>query len=119
MEVVHVFHSPLESLKIYAAPESTAPFPILADPERKVYNLFGLEKSWWTLMHPRSLGRLMGAASRGMRPRVTDMAKDGITSKPADFLIGVDGKVERFHLGRGFADSLQPAELLDWLQELS
>jgi peroxiredoxin Q/BCP len=45
VEVVAVFQSPPESIRQYVGKQDI-PFTVLADPERKLYTLYGVESSW-------------------------------------------------------------------------
>jgi peroxiredoxin len=94
-EVV-VFHSSADRLRRYQA---DLPFAVVADPERKLYNEFGVG---WSL---RSVLHLDGAraAVRGLRQTTSLVGALAPTEnhlgKPADFLIGPDGTIRACKYG--------------------
>lgn len=104
-EVV-VFASRTEEL----APHAALPFPLIADPDRRLYRDFGVEPSPWALTHPRA----WWAALRGLRsirpPRVRPGAR--MLGLPGDFLIAPDGTVMAVHYGRHADDQWSVDELL-------
>jgi len=86
---VAVFHSAADKLRRYQA---DLPFAVVADPDRTLYQEFGVGSSIAAMLNPR----VMGAALRGMRVAKLASAMDlgeQHTGKPADFLIGTDGTV--------------------------
>lgn len=112
MEVVRIFHSPPEALQHLVAGHEAVPFPVLADPEKRVYRLYGVSSSILGLLDPRGWGRAVAAARAGHKPDWRDTLRDGIGGLPADFQVGPDGRLERVHYGRTFTDSMQPGEVL-------
>lgn len=118
VELVHLFHSPAAALADFGVGERKVPFPVVADPERVAYRLYGVGtglSTLWSLLTGSPLRRIQEARRTGLRPKWSDALRDGIGGNPADFLIGGDGRVARARYGRHFADSLQPAEALVWI----
>lgn len=114
VELVAVFHSPASALREYARGSAAVPYPVLADPERRSYRSFGIERGLWTLLDPRAFARALAASRAGLRPRWRDAWRDGIGIVPADFLVGPDGVLERVHYGAHFADPLPVETALAW-----
>ncbi len=89
VEVV-VFHSTAESLREF---HSDLPFAVVADPQRHLYDEFGVESSLASITHPRA----WLAAARGALRQPSASAGLGRGEnhfgKPADFLIASDGAV--------------------------
>jgi peroxiredoxin len=108
IEVV-VFHSAAERLRRYQA---DLPFAVVADPERKLYNEFGVD---WSL---RSLLYLDAAraAVRGMRHTTSLMGglapRENHLGKPADFLIGPEGTIRACKYGAHADDQWAVDEML-------
>jgi len=113
-EVV-VFHSSAETMLGF---QGGLPFAAIADPEKKLYAEFGVEKmspmaALMAALSPRSwraAGRalmrapsLRGAAGRG----------EEHLGLPADFLIGPDGRVLAARYGKYVDDQWSVDELLD------
>jgi len=67
-----------------------APFPMVFDPQRRVYEQLGLGRTWWRSFHPRAWPTYLRLLRAGMRLRkpVADPFQLG-----GDFLIASDGKL--------------------------
>ncbi|MFD3947206.1 peroxiredoxin-like family protein [Streptomyces sp. NPDC058579] len=114
-EVV-VFHSPPEELHPHL---DGLPFPVVADPGKRLYEAFGVEFSPRSLFSPRALAPVARAIALGtgdilrgrqrpprLRPR------GGRFGLPADFLIGADGRVAAVKYGVHADDQWPLDELL-------
>ncbi|MFD4501407.1 peroxiredoxin-like family protein [Streptomyces sp. NPDC058457] len=115
-EVV-VFHSPAEEL----LPHTTAlPFAVVADPTRRLYAEFGVERSPRALLGPRAWGPIVRAVVSGAREVVRGREHLPATSPhggrlglPADFLIAPDGRVLAVKYGEHAYDQWPVDELLE------
>jgi peroxiredoxin len=109
-EVV-LFHSDAEKLRLFQA---GLPFAVVADPQRKLYNEFGVESSFTSVLHPRAMraGLRGGLARTQPLGRAMDRSEDH-TGKPADFLIDSDGTVLARKYGRHADDQWSVDELLE------
>ncbi len=107
-EVV-VFHSSADALLEFQA---DLPFATIADPDKELYQEFGVESSPKALLSPRA----WSAATRGMKGQSLRGAA-GLGEKhlglPADFLIGSDGRVLAAKYGGHADDQWSVDELLD------
>jgi len=107
IQEVVVFHSPRESLLPY---QGKFPFAVIADPEKKLYQQFGVGSSAFAILDVR----VWPAMAKGMA--ATDKPKGdpegGALGRPADFLIAADGKVVASHYGRHAYDQWSVDELL-------
>ncbi|MFF2815652.1 peroxiredoxin-like family protein [Kitasatospora cineracea] len=106
-EVV-AFHSPADELRPYA---DGLPFPLLADPERRLYRAYGVERGARALLDPRVwpsivLGVLSGVPQvlRGRERLPSARPSGGRLGLPADFLIAADGRLLAAHYGTHAAD---------------
>ncbi|MDI1459236.1 peroxiredoxin-like family protein [Streptomyces sp. ATE26] len=95
-EVV-VFHSPAEELAPHAA---DLPFAVVADPERRLYTEFGVERAPRALLDPRVWLPVVRAVVSGAwnvvrgRERLPSTSPHGgRLGLPGDFLIAPDGRV--------------------------
>ena len=68
LSVVAVFQSPSESIARNVGKQAP-PFPIIADPDERLYALYGLETSLGGYLSPRNFGRLAHALALGFPPR--------------------------------------------------
>ena len=89
VEVV-VFHSSADALRKY---QSELPFAVIGDPERNLYREFGVESSVASIAHPRAwLAAARGARSQRSITSGLGRGEDHF-GRPADFIIGSDGRV--------------------------
>ena len=114
LELVRVFYSPRDSLAAFAS----TPFPVLADPERRVYAAFAVRRGLRALLAPAAVRRVREARRLGLRPRWRDAIRDGFRGFPADFLIGSGGELLQVRYGSHFADSVVPEAVHQWLDEI-
>jgi peroxiredoxin len=90
IDEVVVFHSTADTLRRY---QGDLPFPIVADPERKLYTEFGVESSPAAIANPRAwLAAARGAARQRSLSAALGRGEDHF-GRPADFLIASDGRV--------------------------
>lgn len=107
VRVVAVFHSSLEELASFHA---DLPFAVLGDPGFELYRLYGVERSWTGLLHPRA----MSAGMRGLfsAPSSPFVGSGGHTGLPADFLIDAAGRLVAVHHGKHADDQWEVDEVL-------
>ena len=110
-EVV-VFHSSADRLRRYVA---DLPFAVVADPDRKLYNEFGVHNSIRGVLNRN----VASAVGRGMRQTRSARALAGALGPtenhlgmPADFLIAPDGAVVACKYGEHADDQWSVDELL-------
>jgi peroxiredoxin len=107
IQVVAVFRSPADALLPYQA---ELPFPLVADPEGRLYQLAGVGSGVMAMAHPRAVrAALLGALTTrdlGRRPQ------DGLLGLVGDLLIGADGRVLALHRGIHADDQWDIDELL-------
>jgi peroxiredoxin len=118
VEVV-IFHSAAEELRRYQA---DLPFAVVADPDRELYNEFGVESSIRSILHPRAWRAAARgfrwtwrAAARGFRERGFSGSlalRENHLGKPADFLIDADGAVRARKYGTHADDQWSVDEIL-------
>ncbi len=115
-EVV-VFHSPAEELAEHTA---DLPFPLIADPGKRLYVEFGVESAPRSLLDPRVWGPIVRAVTlsawailRGRERGPAARPHGGRLGLPADFLIGRDGRVLAAKYGEHAYDQWSVDELLD------
>ncbi|MBB5956427.1 hypothetical protein FHS29_003013 [Saccharothrix tamanrassetensis] len=93
-EVV-VFHSSAQELRPHVA---GLPFPVVGDPEKRLYVEFGVESAPRALLDPRAWGSIVRGIARDLGPvlrgrRPLPRPTGGRLGLPADFLIAPDGRV--------------------------
>lgn len=113
IEMLAVFQSPKENIIKYTG-KRNAPFPMIPDPERKLYKQYGVESSMIGLAKGFFTGTFLlpKLLKSGIRPGKID----GDTSLiPADFLIGPDLKIEKAFYGKDIGDHIPEKEIEEWL----
>jgi len=115
-EVV-VFHSPTEELAPHVV---DLPFAVVADPDRRLYAEFGVERAPRALLDPRVWGPILRAVVSGtwnvVRGRERLPSADphgGRLGLPGDFLIAPDGRVLAAKYGEHAYDQWSVDELLE------
>jgi thioredoxin-dependent peroxiredoxin len=104
--VVMIYESPVEKMKEYLG-ENSYPFHFVADPQNKIYNLYGVERSLLKVMRGLFHG-LMNKARLGTKLFKKPMKQDGhVTRIPAEFVIDGQAKLTLVHYGRFVGDHLQ------------
>nr|WP_285733441.1 peroxiredoxin-like family protein [Kitasatospora phosalacinea] len=105
---VAVFHSPADELRPYA---DGLPFPLVADPEQRLYRAYGVERGARALLDPRvwpsivrGLARSVPLVLRGRERPPASRPLGGRLGLPADFLLGSDGRIAAAHYGTHAAD---------------
>lgn len=101
LHVLAFFESSRESMAEYVGKQET-PFPLIPDPERRVYKLYGIEHSLWKYIKGVFNGRLFEAIKSGFHIGKMENQK---TLIPADFLIE-DGVIKHAYYGKDISDHI-------------
>jgi peroxiredoxin len=116
-EVV-VFHSSREELREYGAHE--LPFPVIADPAKRLYAEFGVESAPKSLVDPRAWWPIVRAVAasiwlifRAKAPLRVPSGEGGRLGLPADFLIDGAGRVCAAKYGEYVDDQWSVDEILE------
>jgi peroxiredoxin len=115
-EVV-VFHSTDQELRKY---QTELPFAVVADPDKKLYAEFGVERSPRAVLNPRAwpaivrgLGHSIGAVARRKEKAPPMVHENGSLGLPGDFLIASDGHVVASKYGTHAFDQWTVDEVLE------
>ncbi|MDN5203659.1 redoxin family protein [Fulvivirgaceae bacterium BMA10] len=88
-------------------------FRLIADPNLKYYNLFGIEKSragmFKAMFRIKRFIRIFSEGLFSMRSMMD------IPTVPADFLINEQGNIERVYYGKDYGDHLPIDEIRRWV----
>jgi len=110
IKMLLVYESSGSQMKEYLAQENY-PFTFIADPENRLYLLYGIERSMGKIFKGMFNG-LMGKASRGKKLHKTKMKQDGhATTIPSEFLIDETGKLVITHYGSYAGDHIPLADI--------
>lgn len=105
LDLLGVFQSPAERMRDYVGTQSI-PFPLIADPEQRLYAAYGVGHSW--------AGFLKAWATRLLEIRRSTLGlgylpgsvEGNINRIPADFLIDRGGRIVEAYYGRDIGDHL-------------
>lgn len=103
LELLAIFQSPKDKILEYVGKQNT-PFPIIADPEQRLYSLYGVEVSGIGLI--RALfkpGKFKEALNKGFHTGTMEGPKSRI---PADFLIDESGIILKAYYGKDIGDHM-------------
>ena len=105
---VAFFHSTTQQMRAY---QGSLPFPCVADPERRWYAYFGVERSLLAAAHPR----VMVAAIKGLFTAPSNPFVGGTqqTGLPADFLIDRENAIVAAHYGSHANDQWSVDDVLE------
>lgn len=109
IQEVAIFHSTAQTMLPF---QGDLPFPVVADPEKKLYERFGVEQGVASVMDPRAWGGLLRGvvASHGAGMMTGEGGHLGL---PADFLIDQKGVIVACKYGDHADDQWSVEELLE------
>jgi peroxiredoxin len=120
---VAFFHSKPETMRDF---QGELPLAAIADPEKRVYRQFGVERiTWGTAWRAASPPHVMATAirslrwtqrRRGLRGSVGE--GENVLGLPAEFLIAADGTVLAAHYGRTVDDHWSVDEVVERVSAL-
>lgn len=105
ISLITVFESPAESLKSSIVNRHDFDFTIIADTNRELYKLYQVSPSWLKTMRTLSVKgfqHLQQAIQLGFK--AGGKVEGTLHQIPADFLIGIDKKIEIAHYGNSVID---------------
>jgi peroxiredoxin len=107
IQEVVVFHSPKSAMREH---QLSAPFPFIADPDKKLYKTFGVEVSVMSVLNPKA----WPAAVKGLLKQGPGFPSRGESALglPADFLIDHTGKIIALKYGEHAFDQWEVDDLL-------
>lgn len=106
LDLMAVFQSPVESIQEYAVGK-VEEFPVIPDPQRKLYALYGAETSW--LAFAKSAGRLKDIAAATAKGFLPGKMEGEVNQVPAEFLIDENGIIRTAFYGKDIGDHLDIA----------
>lgn len=116
LDMLAVFQSPQGKLRQYIGRQQV-PFPMIPDPEQRLYRLYGVDHSWvgflkaWAMRLPE-IGR--SVLGQGFLP---GSVEGGIHRIPADFLVSPNGRLAMAYYGHDIGDHLPLERIERYLRE--
>ncbi|MCC5921537.1 MAG: AhpC/TSA family protein [Cyclobacteriaceae bacterium] len=108
MEMIFFFESPKNILLRSSFHQEVSPIPLISDPERKIYDAYGLEQSAYksTVSHITTFVQTAFRAKRAGVPIHPMAAGESINTIPAEFLVDQGLKIKEVHYSRSLTDRL-------------
>lgn len=111
IEMLTVFHSPVERLRRYFDPEEL-PFEVLVDPEFVLYDAFGVAPRRLAGLHPGSVIAVASALLNGQPVRASAEIDGTDHMVPANFMIE-NGRIVAAHYGKHLGDAWSVEQVVD------
>lgn len=110
IEVIAFFSSDADEIKSYAGKQNPW-FPVVADPNKNIYALYGVEESasgmLKTMLKPLKMLRMMASGFFNLK------SMKAAPIIPADFLLGPGLIIEKTYYGKDFGDHIDLNEILN------
>lgn len=115
LRVLAVFQSSGKKIGQYVGTQAP-PFPLIPDPDLKLYKAYGVESSWRGFLHAWTMG--IGKVFKAViQKRFLPGTMEGdIHRIPADFLIGPDGRLIDVYYGKDIGDHMPMQQIFDALK---
>ncbi len=113
LSIVAVFQSPVSNIIKYVGKQNP-PFPIIADPECKLYQDYGVEASLAGFLKG-SATRIAEFGSAAMKGYHIGKPDGIVTRIPADFLINGDLIIKQAYYGTDIGDHIPLVDVESWL----
>ena len=116
LDIIAVFQSPPNKIKQYVGKQAI-PFHVLPDPEKKLYQLYGVESSWpgfgkaWTI----KISQVFDAVLK--HKYLPGTVEGEINRIPADFIIGTDNKIIKAYYGNDIGDYLPLVDIFSLIKQ--
>jgi len=116
LKIMTIFESPAESISRDVGRQAP-PFPIIPDPDRKLYKLFGVSISWIGfvkifVVRPKHVFEAI------FKNRFIPKFAEATPMMPADFLINPDGTIRLAYYGNDIGDHLPFDDLFAALEDM-
>ena len=118
--MIFVFESKKEVIKMSSFHSSIQGIPIISDPTKELYHLFGVEfsvaKQLRSMLHSSFYSQLKDAKQLGLdqNARQKDVSDSLI---PADFLVNEHFVIEKAHYGKATNDHLAVEEIVGFAKK--
>ncbi|NHJ05363.1 MAG: AhpC/TSA family protein [Candidatus Heimdallarchaeota archaeon] len=111
LHIIAFFQSPRESMEQYVGKQNP-PFPLIPDPERKIYKLYDVERSWVKYLKGGISRKMAIAMKSGFKLGKIEGQKNLV---PADFLLD-NLVVKKVYYGTSIADHIPFEEIFLFLE---
>jgi peroxiredoxin Q/BCP len=110
--IISFFQSPKESMLKYVGKQNV-PFPLIPDPEREIFRLYRIEKSWFKYVLGGISGKMFKALRKGYKIKDQEGQQNLV---PADFLIE-NMIIKKAYYGKTIADHIAFKDIIRFLDD--
>jgi len=113
LQMIFFFESKPELMLKSIFHRDISPIPLVGDPEKIIYSMYGVERSIWKQMKTSLMPGTSTAMKEGKRLNLPEEKDRGASANliPADFLIDENFKVVKAHYGEHINDHLSIDEV--------
>lgn len=111
VQMLFFFESSNDKIKSSAFHEGVSPWPVVGDPEKKIYNLYGVESSVFKFMRTMVASNPLKAKKETAQLNLPEDKDASLTLIPADFFIDENFKVVMAKYGKHADDHVNIDEL--------
>jgi peroxiredoxin len=116
IELIFFFESKKETLKLSTFLSGVSPIPLISDPKKEWYNIYGIEDS----IAKSSFGHLTTFIQTAIKAKINKLPlhpmKDGESfgTIPTEFLIDEKGIIRKIYLSKRLADRMSIDEIINF-----
>ncbi|MGC4020802.1 MAG: redoxin domain-containing protein [Cyclobacteriaceae bacterium] len=121
MEMIFFFESKKELMLQSIFHKEVSPVPLIADPEKKWYNIYGIENSLLktSMSHLTSFIQTAISAKRKKLPIYAMASGESFSTIPAEFLLDENQIIRKIHYAKDLNDRLSIDTILDFASDKS
>lgn len=108
IQEIVVFQASVQKIQQYVV---SGPFIMVSDMDKKLYEYFGVESSWKSLINKKAVGQALKGLS--IKPFTNPEKLESELILPADFLIDENGSIVALHYGTHASDQWTIDDLLN------
>lgn len=119
MEMIFFFESKKELMLQSTFHKEVSPVPLIADPEKKWYNIYGIENSLLktSMSHLTSFIQTAITAKRKNLPLHVMASDESFSTIPAEFLLDENLIIRKIHYAKNLNDRLSIDTILDFCKQ--
>jgi len=114
VQLIFLFESSNQKLSSSIFHKGISPWPLIGDPERKVYNLYDVERSTTKMLKTPLFSSFSAAKKYTMEFNLPDDKDASKNLIPADFFIDENQKIVKAHYGNHLDDHVSLDELKEY-----
>lgn len=110
-KMIFLFESKPNVLKMSIFHQEISPIPLIGDPEKIIYNQFGVEKSLLKMVSTFFQPGIFADVKASKALNLPEDKDASVTLMPADFLVDENGKIVKAYYGSNLRDHISMQEI--------